>query len=225
MLPLPYHKKSILSICGALKRIYSRLTPSYRGRSENLCFLFVLFHCLFVCCLKLISKVSQMDVRAHARSVSQAHSPVKDTHLGHALVLRRWLKICVNQTKRRSPVGPLLVWSYTLICISSEVIARRQSLWTCRCCYEGQKFPCRSPRGRAPAPWTASRGSLLWPLRLSINPLSDCGGQLTRHELLPVEGAVTSATARNQSRGFTASSAIITRWTWYNEKWVEGPKL
>lgn len=104
MLPLSYHKKSILSICGALKTIDSRLTLSYRGRQENLCFLFVLFHCLFVCCLKLISKVSQMDTRAHAhaQSVSQAHSPVKDPHLGHALVLRRQLKICVNQTKRRS---------------------------------------------------------------------------------------------------------------------------
>lgn len=100
MLPLSYHKKSILSICGALKTIYSRLTPSYHGRSENLCFLFVSFHCLFVCCLKLISKASQMDVRAHAQSVSQAHSPVKDAHLGHALVLRRSLKICVKSNKK-----------------------------------------------------------------------------------------------------------------------------
>lgn len=99
---------------------------------------------------------------------------------------------------------------------------KAESLWTCN--VVKKQFPSCRP-GSHSAPWTASPESLLWPFRLPINLLSDCSGQLTLCELVPVERAVTSVTARNRSRGFTLSSAIITLWTWYNEKWVAVPKL
>lgn len=123
------------------------------------------FHCSTVCCfvcrLKLISKVSQMG-RPCPRPVcvtSPTPLPADTAHI--------W-------------VTPSFQEIITALEYLHFLAFRRRSLRTCR---RGQKSSSRSPCGRTPC----YPGSLPWPLWLSVNLPSDCGGQLTRRKLLSVE--------------------------------------
>lgn len=115
----------------------------------------------FVCRLKLISRVSQMG-RPRPRPVCVTGPlPFRKTLYtsGSRPHFRRWS----------------LRWN---ICICWR--RDRRSLRARR---RGQKCPLTRPLGLDPL----LPGSLLRPLRLAVNRPSDCGGQLTRRELLWVE--------------------------------------
>lgn len=76
----------------------------------------------------------------------------------------------------------------------------------------------------SPAPWIVSPGSLLWPFRLSINLLSDCGGQLTLWIAPSGENGHIRNSKKPKPRGFTLSSALITHWTMVQWKMGWRPK-